>query len=97
MKIDTTTLKNMALVGAKRRLVELDEEHDRVEKLITALSNGDAPARRKNGRRRRTRRLHSQAFRNQVLAEAEKLGAARTAEKHGITASLIYRWKKAKP
>lgn len=46
---------------------------------------------------RRSRRVHSAAFKAQVVAESEAVGAsvAQVALRHGVNANLVHRWRRA--
>ena len=45
----------------------------------------------------RSRRVHSAAFKAQVVADSEALGAsvAQVAFRHGVNANLVHRWRRA--
>ena len=48
-------------------------------------------------RKSRSRRVHSAAFKAQVVADSEALGAsvAQVAFRHGVNANLVHRWRRA--
>ena len=48
-------------------------------------------------RKSRSRRVHSAAFKAQVVADSDALGAsvAQVAFRHGVNANLVHRWRRA--
>lgn len=83
-------LRAFALIGARVKLTDLEQQVKETKELIRLLSK--AKHLRHNGRAKGKRRKHSDAFKAKVVIEAKAQGIAKTARKYALSRSMVDKW-----
>ncbi len=94
-------IRELALLGARTRLAELEQQVKETKELIQLLQGlpvtKDKPL-AVNGRKKGKRRKHSDAFKTKVVEEAVRLGIGDTSRKYELSRSMVDKWvSKTKP
>ena len=94
MKLDTDTLKRMALVGAKQRLVELDEERSQLSELIGLLRQRDDTSVKNTKKAKRGNARWTDTYKKEAVTEAKERGIAVAACRLNIKPATLGYWVK---
>lgn len=80
------TVRDLALLGARVRLAELEQRLQETKDVIKALQG------KPNTTRTRTRRSYSDKFKAKVIADARSSSVRESAEKHRVRTNQVYKW-----
>ena len=88
----SSDIRSLALIGARQRREELRAALAEIEGTIKALQAAPSS---KSAKRGKKRVRYNGKFKADVVAAAKATSIAEAAQKYGVRANQIYRWRKA--